>query len=143
MAIELRVADNCWICEGWKQVTFEFTPGVSHEFPEGVQEHDPLAPIYLHLDQDDFKADLLLPQNPDDPKTRYISTRMVAPNRNHTYFFSIAGKTYVAADQPSRTQRPPVKVIDSFGLPPEGAGDNEGVFDEAILPALNIMSCVK
>lgn len=79
LAIDLKATDNCWICEGWQQVTFEFTPGVSNKLPDGVESHDPFVPIYLHLDQDDFRRDLMLPEDPDDAKTKYRSTRMVAP----------------------------------------------------------------
>ena len=143
MAIELRVADNCWICEGWRQETFEFTPGVSSDLPDGADEHDAFVPIYLHLDQDDFRADLMLPQDPDASKVKYISTRMVAPGKSHRYFFSIAGKTYIAKDQASKTQRPAVKAVNSLGLPSEEAGANEAVFDPASLPALNVMTAVQ
>ena len=64
-----------------------------------MESHDPFVPIYLHLDQDDFKRDLMLPEDPDDAKTKYRSTRMVAPGKEHTYFFSIEEKAFVAKDQ--------------------------------------------
>ena len=54
MALNNQVADNCWICEGWTQVHFEFIPGVSNDMAPG-ETHDPHVPIYLHMEQDDYK----------------------------------------------------------------------------------------
>lgn len=42
--IKLSACSNCWICEGWTEVKFEFTPGISSEIP-----HNPEEPIYVHV----------------------------------------------------------------------------------------------
>jgi len=71
----------CWICEGWVPATFEYTPGKSNKWPEG-EVHDPFNPIFLHLEQDDWKRDLMLPEDEnveDRTNCKYISTRMVKP----------------------------------------------------------------
>ena len=31
--LELKVGSNCWICEGWSEVRFEFKPGFSDNNP--------------------------------------------------------------------------------------------------------------
>jgi len=28
---QLKASSNCWICEGWTEVNFEWTPGVSSD----------------------------------------------------------------------------------------------------------------
>ena len=86
MALDLKVADNCWVCEGWVQQSFVFIPGVSNDLPDGVK-HDPHVPIFLHLEQDNFERDLLLPDDLENP-TKYVSTRMIAPGKGQKYFFS-------------------------------------------------------
>lgn len=29
IATELKITENCWICDGWNQVNFYYTPGIS------------------------------------------------------------------------------------------------------------------
>ena len=85
----------------------------------------------------------MLPEDPDDAKTKYRSTRMVAPGKEHTYFFSIEGKAFVAKDQAQRRQRPAVRELKSFGrTTTETTGEDEEI-DADSLPALNLFSCVK
>eukprot|EP00347_Sterkiella_histriomuscorum_P005610 403355936 len=79
--LKLKACSNCWICEGWTEVKFEFKPGVSDDNPV----HDKFQPIYLHLECDNFQSDLMLP-DPDDPEN-YISIRWVPPGVQR-YFFS-------------------------------------------------------
>jgi len=31
--LDLKACSNCWICEGWTEVKFEFKPGVSDDNP--------------------------------------------------------------------------------------------------------------
>lgn len=83
--MDLQIADNCWICEGWTQVTFEFHP--KNEGIEHVYAH---TPVHLHCELDEFKGDLMLP-DPENPD-RYVTTRMVPPGKEFGFFFSIAGK---------------------------------------------------
>lgn len=59
----LQVGSNCWICEGWTQVTFKFEPGVSDDNPK----HDPFKAIKLHLEFDQYIGDLMLPEDENDP----------------------------------------------------------------------------
>lgn len=42
---------NCWICERWIEVKYTWTPGVSGEASN--------APIYLHLECDNFEPELM------------------------------------------------------------------------------------
>jgi hypothetical protein len=48
--LQLKVSSNCWLCEGWTEVRFEYRPGVSDDTPE----IDPEKPIYLNLESDGF-----------------------------------------------------------------------------------------
>ena len=50
MAIELRVADNCWICEGWTEVKFEF---------ESEDIDVDIVPVKLHVSCDNYLGELL------------------------------------------------------------------------------------
>lgn len=73
-----RAVSNCWICERWSLVTFEWTG----------EKQDP---VYLHLSFDDFDGDLLSP--PD-----YKVSRMCPPG-HFQYFFTVNGR-------PETTNRP-------------------------------------
>jgi len=69
----LKATSNCWICEGWTQVTFNYQPGVSDDKPD----HDKFVPIYLHCEFDGFREDLMMKK--DEASNEYISNRMVPP----------------------------------------------------------------
>ena len=88
--IELQANSNCWICEGWTQVKFRFEPGVSDD----TFNHDPFKAIKLHLEIDQYVGDLMLPDDPADPKG-YICYRMLPPG-THKYFYSVANNLKVA-----------------------------------------------
>lgn len=45
---------NCWVCENWVEIDFYWCPGQS-----GKADSDP---IYLHLECDDYHADLMVKQ---------------------------------------------------------------------------------
>lgn len=64
IAADLKISENCWICEGWNQVNFRYTPGISDktiDLDKG-EAHDIHIPINLHIDSDNFLADLMLPE---------------------------------------------------------------------------------
>jgi hypothetical protein len=96
--------------------TFEFTPGVSNHLKPG-EMHDHLNPIFLHLGQDDYEPDLMLPSDPQNPTTcTYKSVRMVIPNKNHYFFFSLNSEPVTAQDQMNeRNMHQPINVRKSFG----------------------------
>lgn len=142
LVLDMQVADNCWICEGWTEVRFEFRPGVSFKFPDGVTSHDVHVPIHLHLELDDYKADLMLPEDPDeDPPTKYISHRRIPPGREQKFFFSIAGQQYIASDHPARKQEQRVEVTQSFGTNKGKVVDKgeDGELDVMGMPELNVI----
>jgi hypothetical protein len=92
---DLSIIENCWLCEGWSQVSFEYTPGVSDTRIdlEKSEQHDEKIPINLCLDCDHYSGDLLYIDRSDTNVAdgqRYYSDRMVPPG-NRRYFFSIAG----------------------------------------------------
>ena len=66
------------------------------------------------MEQDYYKPDLMLPDDPEDPKV-WQSTRMVAPGVRNKYFFSTEGVQYVAKDQRKQPVASTVKVARSFG----------------------------
>lgn len=43
----LEQGDCCWICDGWQEVSFTWTPQVSGKFESG--------PIFVHLDFEGYK----------------------------------------------------------------------------------------
>lgn len=65
---------NCWICEHWKEVTFYWRPAVSGK---AVSE-----PIFLHLECDEFKPELM-----ESHKGIFILKRAV-PSGTSKFFFS-------------------------------------------------------
>jgi len=92
-ALELQVNSNCWICEGWTQVYFEYEPGKSDD---STEPHDPFVPIKLHLDIDQYKGDLMIPKEND--QRVYHCYRMLPPG-THQYFFTVGTEIIVALDQ--------------------------------------------
>jgi hypothetical protein len=91
---ELEVTSNCWICEGWTEVQFEYTVGVSDNTKE---KPDPFKPINLHLELDDFAPDLMLPES--EGSSKYVCPRMLPPG-THRYFFTYLNKMRIAKEQP-------------------------------------------
>ena len=70
--LSLHACSNCWICEGWTEVRFEWDPILSP-----VQPHDPKTiPVYLHLSTDGYAPELILPE---EGSTIYATVRMVPP----------------------------------------------------------------
>ena len=82
---------NCWICEGWTEVWFEFTPGISWS---QILNKD--FPIFLNWEVDDYKEDMLLPES--GRSGTFTSYRMLPPT-NWTYFFTSEKNVLVAVDQ--------------------------------------------
>lgn len=75
----LKAASNCWICEGWTEIKFEFTPGVSSNI-----EIDETKPLMLHVDCDDYEPDLMLPDK--NKPGSFSSLRVVPPGKLQYYF---------------------------------------------------------
>eukprot|EP00357_Protocruzia_adherens_P001184 CAMPEP_0115016550 /NCGR_PEP_ID=MMETSP0216-20121206/27513_1 /TAXON_ID=223996 /ORGANISM="Protocruzia adherens, Strain Boccale" /LENGTH=922 /DNA_ID=CAMNT_0002387047 /DNA_START=323 /DNA_END=3091 /DNA_ORIENTATION=+ len=67
----------CWICEGWNEVEFVWSPGTSD------YNKNPVS-VFLHLDIDDFEADMMNKGKDDIFRKR----RMLPPGKAR-YFFSI------------------------------------------------------
>ena len=110
--IKLKACSNCWICEGWTEVKFEFTPGISSSEP-----YDPEQPIYLHASTDDYAEDLMLP-DPDKSGT-YSSLRMVPPG-DLSFYFSYGTKALVADDQPKKA----VSAVENITVPKTNVIEN-------------------
>lgn len=100
---DLKASDNCWICEGLRQFEFGFEPGVcSKELDSEFFKQVPPPKLYLHLEQDDFKPDLMMPDDAKSPK-RFSSVRMIKPNRDQKYFFSVNGRVIAANFKPKES----------------------------------------
>ena len=69
----LQTTSNCWICEGWTQVLFRFTPRVSSS-----DIVDQYTPVCLHLEIDGFAPDIMLKEAGSE---QYSLLRMVPPGR--------------------------------------------------------------
>lgn len=101
MARDLKATDNCWICEGYHHVEFTFTPGKSTNIiPMEEFLKDPPPVVLIHFEQDDYEGDLMIPDDLKDPKF-FSSTRMIKPEFDQRYYFSVDGKKFAALDQPS------------------------------------------
>lgn len=61
---QIDAHNNCWICGGWTEVEFQYTPGISDDRIDlsAGEEHDQYIPMNLQLDCDNFTGDLLAPQ---------------------------------------------------------------------------------
>ena len=95
--IALEATSHCWICEGWTEVRFEFRAGTSENI--GI---DSKTNMFLHLDIDDFEADLMVKDL--ENSGLYTLNRMVPPG-THNYYFSRGSphEIIVALDQPSQS----------------------------------------
>jgi len=69
------------MCEGWTEHIFQYTPGVSDD----RVEHEPLIPIKLHLEFDDFRGDLMLKSKSDG---RVYEVGRMLPPGTHRYFYT-------------------------------------------------------
>lgn len=85
-----RQISNCWICERWSEIEFTWEPGVS-----GLGDRDP---IYLHLDIDDWRPDLMIKETDGSFKV----VRMCPPGTIR-YFFTHDGIVRLAQDKPKRS----------------------------------------
>ena len=65
---------NCWICEGWTQVTFYWKPLISGK---AVSE-----PIFLHLECDDYKPELM------EHNSEFFELTRAVPPGSLKFFFS-------------------------------------------------------
>lgn len=80
--IHQKASGRCWICEGWKEVEFTW----ANTDPSLV---DP-EPVYLHLDFDEWKGDLMLKK----ADNVYSSTRMCPPGKINYFFTILSNDSY-------------------------------------------------
>lgn len=77
----IRIGDNCWICEGWQEHTFEWS------VKSGDLEN--IDMIYLHLEIDGYSA---IKMNDENSNIGYFFlVRMIPPQCQIRYFFSLDG----------------------------------------------------
>eukprot|EP00347_Sterkiella_histriomuscorum_P007903 403347122 len=74
---KLQCTSNCWVCEGWTQIMFQFNP-----FTTLHKNLDEYTPVYIHLSCDDYRPDLM--ERNDDGVYRLL--RMVPPGSINYYF---------------------------------------------------------
>ena len=84
---------NCWICEGWQEYWFEFTPGISTNEPINLE-----SPLYLNWEVDEYKEDMLL--HDSGRSGTFVSYRMLPPTKQN-YYFTSEEKVLTAFDQES------------------------------------------
>ncbi len=77
---KLNSVQNCWVCEGWSEMKFEWRIGMSGD---GEEE-----PVYIHFDFDEYMPWLL--HKEEDGSVYYI-WKMVPPGRSF-YFYSFGGE---------------------------------------------------
>ena len=82
---KLRNRNNCWICEGWREFKFTFTPS-------GMKK-DELVEVKLHLDLDDYYP------TETHYKNGVFQVYRMCPPSEISYFFTINNKVYVSEDQ--------------------------------------------
>jgi Ran GTPase-activating protein (RanGAP) involved in mRNA processing and transport len=73
---KIRAKNNCWICEGWREITFSFTPDFEIKNPEAHF-------VKLHLSVDNWK-----PYDSYYSHGNYYAVRMCPPGEV-SYFFTI------------------------------------------------------
>eukprot|EP00347_Sterkiella_histriomuscorum_P007316 403349416 len=81
--LDIKSLSNCWICEGWTQVAFEFNPK-HYEETKNLQIVQ-INKVYLHLS---FEPDQIDQMDFNDKLKIYQKMRMVPPGQL-TYSFSI------------------------------------------------------
>eukprot|EP00347_Sterkiella_histriomuscorum_P000204 403376781 len=80
---ELELSQNCWLCDGWSQIMFQFNPMTSlHKLL------DEFTPIYIHLSCDQYKPDLM--ERNEDGIYRLL--RMIPPG-SINYYFTIGNES--------------------------------------------------
>ena len=80
----LKKVSNCWICEGWQ------------EFMVKYPMNDPNEPVYLNMQCNDYKADLM---NFDNKSFEYTLWRMWPPGKTK-FFFTFEGKAVISDKYP-------------------------------------------
>lgn len=81
---DLSVVDNCWICEGWEQHTFEYVS----DLPEKQK-------VFLHVDFLEYRPLRMREYKPEQIRTlhqfahKYRALLMCPPKRCVFYFFSL------------------------------------------------------
>ena len=96
---KLEAFSNCWICEGWTQIRFEFIPGVTSRHKVGKYDN-----VYVHLSFEDYQPDLLEEDfQAEEPGTRF-SLRMVPPG-SLNFFYSLNEDGFTDAMQPTKLKR--------------------------------------
>lgn len=89
----VKILQNCWICEGWSEVKFEWDGRV------------PSEPVFLHLECDNWKPELMIK---DEVFDTYIIHRMVPPGITR-YFYTVDGISRIVKHQ-SHTKGLVIKV---------------------------------
>jgi hypothetical protein len=77
--LQLSAASQCWICEGWTQVKFEFQSDVQ--------------PVRLHLEVDQYEGWTMVPAKPG-----FFEFYRMLPPGTHKYYFSVNGVQQVAKE---------------------------------------------
>lgn len=76
---KIRSYQCCWVCEGWREVKFEWNVGRSGKH---ISE-----PVYIHFDFDEYRPWLM--EKDEDDGVFYI-WKMVPPGKS-LYFYSFGG----------------------------------------------------
>jgi NLR family CARD domain-containing protein 3 len=88
--------ENCWICEGWQELTIHYIPGKVLRSVNSVGKSGNITegPIYCHFDYLDYKG---LHMNKNE-ESFFEITRMVPPGERK-YFFTHNSVASIAQDQ--------------------------------------------
>ncbi|KAM3145065.1 hypothetical protein pb186bvf_002740 [Paramecium bursaria] len=71
----VKLGDVCWICQGWVEIDFVYTPKKSGSIDS--------FPLFVHLEFEDYRPSLMHFDN-----KKFTLTRMCPPNQIIRYFFS-------------------------------------------------------
>ena len=111
---KIRSKNNCWICEGWREIEFEYIP---EEPMEDLQNHL----VKIHLSCDNYKPfDMLYLSG------KFHIIRMCPPG-DVTYFFTVDTQPVVSQDNGKKNKVYHLKQKHSF----------EYTFDEEYIDELN------
>jgi len=90
--IDMKVYNNCWICEGWNAIKFTF-----HHRTFNAKEYKEGDSVYVHLSIENYEPDEMTP----DKKNVYTLIRMIPPGELK-YYFSI-NKEFFYVDPKSQS----------------------------------------
>lgn len=78
--------NNCWICNGWREINFTWIPGFSD--PRALK-----GPVYIHLSFMNYKGVYM-----GDSYDRELTLFIMVPYKEIFYFFTVMEEVFIGKD---------------------------------------------